>query len=62
MPADAGEKAAAENTLTQALGISVHTLLNWQQDRRNPDGPALALLRTAARHPRVHRENLAAAV
>ena len=45
---------------SQALGISVHTLRNWEQGRRTPDGPALALLRIAARHPRVLRENLAA--
>jgi putative transcriptional regulator len=43
-----------------ALGISVHTLRNWEQGRRRPEGPALALLRIAARHPRVLRENLAA--
>jgi len=43
-----------------ALGISVHTLRNWEQGRRMPEGPALALLRIAARHPRVLRENLAA--
>ena len=42
----------------EALGISVHTLRNWEQNRRRPDGPALALLRIAARHPRVIRENL----
>jgi putative transcriptional regulator len=39
----------------------VHTLRNWEQDRRTPDGPALALLRIAARHPRVVRENLRSA-
>jgi len=43
----------------EALGISVHTLRNWEQGRRSPEGPALALLRVAARHPRVLRENLA---
>lgn len=42
----------------QAMGISVHTLRNWEQGRRNPEGPALALLRIAARHPRVIRENV----
>jgi len=42
-----------------ALSISVHTLRNWEQGRRHPEGPALALLRIAARHPRVLRENLA---
>jgi putative transcriptional regulator len=44
-----------------ALGISVHTLRNWEQDRRTPEGPALALLRIAARHPRIIRENLESA-
>jgi hypothetical protein len=29
-----------------------------EQDRVNPDGPGLALLRTAARHPRIVRENI----
>ena len=43
-----------------ALGISVHTLRNWEQNRRKPEGPAVALLRIAARHPRVLRENLVA--
>ena len=42
----------------QAIGISVHTLRNWEQGRRRPDGPAIALLRIAARHPRIIRENL----
>jgi DNA-binding transcriptional regulator YiaG len=45
----------------RAIGISVHTLRNWEQGRRRPDGPALALLRIAARHPRIIRENLASA-
>jgi DNA-binding transcriptional regulator YiaG len=44
----------------RALGISVHTLRNWEQNRRRPEGPALSLLRIAARHPRVLRENLVA--
>jgi len=45
----------------RAMGISVHTLRNWEQDRRSPEGPALALLRIAARHPRILRENLKSA-
>lgn len=45
----------------RALGISVHTLRNWEQDRVVPDGPGLALLRIAARHPHVIRENLKSA-
>lgn len=45
----------------EAMGISVHTLRNWEQGRRQPDGPAIALLRIAARHPRIIRENIEAA-
>jgi putative transcriptional regulator len=45
----------------KALGISVHTLRGWEQDRRRPEGPAVALLRIAARHPKLIRENLASA-
>ena len=48
-----------QEAFAKALGISVHTLRNWEQDRRTPDGPALALIRVAARHPRVLNENLA---
>ena len=40
----------------EALGISVATLRNWEQDRRKPEGPALALLRIAARHPGILRK------
>jgi DNA-binding transcriptional regulator YiaG len=42
----------------QAMGISVHTLRNWEQGRRRPEGAAVALLRIAARHPRIIRENV----
>jgi DNA-binding transcriptional regulator YiaG len=49
-----------QQTFASALGISVHTLRNWEQGRRYPEGPALALLRIAARHPRVLKENLVA--
>ena len=47
-----------QEAFAAALGISVHTLRNWEQDRRHPEGPALALLRIAARHPSVLKENL----
>jgi len=33
------------------LGISVATLQNWEQKRREPEGPAKVLLRVAAAHP-----------
>ena len=34
------------------IGVSVATLRNWEQGRRQPEGPALALLRIATRNPR----------
>lgn len=48
----------SQTEFAQAMEISVHTLRNWEQGRRTPDGPALALLKIAARHPRIIRENL----
>ncbi|WP_405235253.1 helix-turn-helix domain-containing protein [Lentisalinibacter orientalis] len=47
-----------QTEFARAMEISVHTLRNWEQGRRKPEGPALALLRIAARHPRIIRENL----
>jgi putative transcriptional regulator len=44
-----------------ALGISVRTLQGWEQGRRRPEGPSLALLRITARHPQLIREHLASA-
>lgn len=53
--------AMTQAELARAMGISVHTLRNWEQGRRRPEGPALALLRIAARHPRILRESLESA-
>jgi len=47
-----------QTEFARAIAISVHTLRNWEQGRRKPEGPAIALLRIAARHPRILRENL----
>lgn len=47
----------SQQKFAAAMGISVHTLRNWEQDRRRPEGPALALLKIAARHPRIIIEN-----
>jgi len=35
------------------MNISVHTLRNWEQGRRNPEGPAKVLLNVANNHPEV---------
>lgn len=49
----------SQRAFAAALGISVRTLQGWEQDCRRPVGPAIALLRVAARHPKIIRENLA---
>ena len=35
----------------RAIEISVHTLRNWEQGRRQPTGPAQALLRAIRNNP-----------
>jgi putative transcriptional regulator len=34
------------------IGVSIATLQNWEQGRRQPDGPARALLKVASVNPR----------
>ena len=40
------------------IGVSVDTLQNWEQGRRRPVGPALALLRVAEAAPKAVLEAL----
>jgi transcriptional regulator with XRE-family HTH domain len=44
---------AAPETQLGLMGISVRTLQDWEQGRREPQGPAVALLRIAEQHPEV---------
>jgi len=46
----------SQKEFARALEISVHTLRNWEQGRRQPEGPAIALLKIAARHPNIIRQ------
>ena len=41
----------SQNEFAHMIGISVATLRNWEQGRRVPEGPALALLKVAAAKP-----------
>ena len=41
----------SQNKFAKLLGISASTLRNWEQGRRNPEGPARILLSVAAKHP-----------
>lgn len=49
---------ASQSEFALMIGVSVATLQKWEQGRRTPDGPALALLRVAARNPKAVAEAL----
>ncbi len=40
------------------IGISVSMLQNWEKGKARPDGPALALLQVAAKHPKTVLDTL----
>ncbi|MBD3868308.1 MAG: helix-turn-helix domain-containing protein [Acidobacteria bacterium] len=42
------------------IGVSVSTLQNWEQGRRQPEGPARALLKVAAEDPKAVEKALSA--
>ena len=41
----------SQNEFALMIGVSVRTLQNWEQGRRQPEGPAKALLRIATKNP-----------
>lgn len=43
----------SQSSFAGLLGVSVRTLQDWEQGRRTPQGPAIALLRIAEQHPEV---------
>jgi putative transcriptional regulator len=42
---------ASQIEFARMIGISVDTLQNWEQGRRRPEGPAMALLKVAEVSP-----------
>ena len=44
--------AVSQGQFASMIGVSVTTLQNWEQGRRQPHGPARALLKVASRNPR----------
>jgi putative transcriptional regulator len=46
----------SQETFAGFLGVSVGTVRGWEQGRRQPQGPARALLLVAAKKPRAVRE------
>lgn len=43
----------SQSAFAGLMGVSVRTLQDWEQGRRAPQGPAVALLRIAEQHPEV---------
>jgi putative transcriptional regulator len=46
----------SQSAFAGLLGVSMRTLQDWEQGRRSPQGPAMALLRIAEQHPEVFTE------
>lgn len=46
----------SQSAFASLMGVSVRTVQDWEQDRREPRGPAKSLLRIAEQHPRVFLE------
>ena len=46
----------SQSQFAALMGVSIRTLQDWEQRRRNPSGAAMTLLRIAAKHPDVIRE------
>lgn len=49
---------ASQTAFAHMIGVSVDTLQNWEQGRRKPEGPALALLKVVASNPQTVMEAL----
>jgi len=61
VPAIRKQLGLSQEQFASFMGVSVATLRNWEQARREPHGPARALLLVAARQPRAVREAFKAA-
>ena len=48
----------SQSRFAAMIGVSARTLQNWEQKRREPEGPAKALLRVVDRCPQVVLEAL----
>ncbi|WP_226852546.1 helix-turn-helix domain-containing protein [Acidithiobacillus thiooxidans] len=48
----------SQREFADLMGVSIDTLQNWEQHRRNPSGPAAALLRMVSVSPEAARKSL----
>ena len=46
----------SQTAFAALLGVSVRTLQDWEQGRREPSGAAKTLFRVAERHPEILKE------
>ena len=46
----------SQSAFAALMGVSLRTVQDWEQGRRNPSGPAIALLRIAEQKPEVFVE------
>jgi putative transcriptional regulator len=56
VPAIRARLGLSQEAFATCMGVSVGTLRNWEQGRREPQGPARALLLIADRKPRAFLE------
>jgi len=56
VPAIRKHLGLSQQQFAMFMGVSVATLRNWEQNRREPHGPARSLLLVAAKQPRAVRE------
>jgi putative transcriptional regulator len=48
----------SQNEFAHMIGVSENTIQNWEQGRRKPEGPAIALLRITSKNPKAVLEAL----
>ena len=46
----------SQSAFAGMMGVSLRTIQDWEQGRRKPSGPAVALLRIAEQKPEVFRQ------
>lgn len=61
VPAIRKELGLSQPEFAGFMGVSIGTLRNWEQERREPQGPARALLLVAAKQPAAVRAAFEAA-
>src|SRR5437868_6583736 len=62
VPAIRKELGLSQGQFAMFMGVSVATLRNWEQERREPQGPARSLLLVAAKQPQAVRAAFKAAM